>query len=198
MKKVPDIVSYVRMAVSVGMVFLVGKPVGFLLVFVLCLMANYGNSLLWKKLHWEEQYNTQIDMYARLVFTTCTIFAFVGWMDVKKNLFVLIAGIMIAMVRVGNLFLTKKLFQQWGIIKTISLQVAHVALFVALPVGILLGAFPLYITLPLLLIEGFSALEETMLLITSKVYEPERKSILFNAAKHTGHAEESAIDIPIE
>ncbi|MDP4186280.1 MAG: CDP-alcohol phosphatidyltransferase family protein [Bacteroidota bacterium] len=177
MKQIPNILSCSRIVLSVVLFFLIGETTSFIIVYLLCGISDVADGYLARRLTAETRLGAKLDSLADFIFWCVALYALWIQTDVGNDLIILWGASGVVLIRMVNFRITKSKFKQWGMIHTLGNKTTGLALFFLLPTYIYIGKLPCAISILLVLIAILSALEECVIIITSKVYDINRKSI---------------------
>jgi len=174
-KYLPNILSFLRIPLSIAMFGCMKRPIILVAVYILCGITDILDGFFARRFHVVSPLGAKIDGFADIVFYGTAIIIALLNLSFDTPFIVIIA--FVATIRVFNIGLTKGTFRQWGGLHTIGNKAAGAALFVLWPVCVYLGHVPDWAAITAGLITFISALEETVLLFSCKTYNPDIKSV---------------------
>lgn len=177
MGRLPNILSGVRIVLAFLLVPLSESAALFAVTYVLCGITDVADGYVARKYKAATPLGAKLDSLGDFVFWVIVLAVFFRTGIYINNL-VLTGSLAVILVRAVNFLLTKIKFKQWGMLHSYGNKAAGLALYIALPVCILLGDIPLTIIIPVLSIALLSALEEMVILVTSSTYNANRKSLV--------------------
>lgn len=178
MKHLPNILSCARIFLSLALLLVPDKLVLFLTLYLLCGLTDIADGIIARSLHAETRLGAKLDSLGDLVFFSVALSMLVPLLAKENSLFVLLVIVLVGVIRAANIIITRVKFGQWGMVHTILNKFTGFALFIALPACVLTASLPLVVILPLSIVAIVSAVEESMILLTAKAYDANRKSIL--------------------
>ncbi len=169
------------MALSVALLFLLRQTLAFMLVYLLCGITDIADGFIARRFKLATAFGAKLDSLADFIFFVVSLFAFFALVHIN-NIVLLVAIITtIAVIRVTNFAVTKKKFHHWSVMHTIGNKATGILLFIALPVMVWLNRVPLWLLLTVGFVGLLSALEELVILLTTKRYAVDSKSIFTKA-----------------
>ncbi|MDP4205839.1 MAG: CDP-alcohol phosphatidyltransferase family protein [Bacteroidota bacterium] len=177
MKQIPNILSCSRIVLSVVLFFLIGETTSFIIVYLLCGISDVADGYLARRLTAETRLGAKLDSLADFIFWCIALYALWIQTDVGNDLIILWGASGVVLIRMVNFLITKSKFKQWGMIHTIGNKATGLILFLLLPIYFYEGRLPGAISVSLVLIAMLSAIEESIIIIASKTYDVNRKSI---------------------
>lgn len=175
MRLLPNALSCLRIAVSAALPFLANNPWLFAAAYLLCGLSDALDGYIARRFHAESSLGARLDSLGDLVFFGASVY--LVWPLLYRTGGALLCVAAIAVVRVGNIALTRHKFHTWSAMHTIGNKIAGGMIFLALPACVLLGRIPLWIGIPVCAIALLSALEETAILLRSDSYDADRRSL---------------------
>jgi phosphatidylglycerophosphate synthase len=175
MRLLPNALSCLRIALSAALPFLANNPWLFAAAYLLCGLTDALDGYIARRFHVESSLGARLDSLGDLVFFAASVY--LVWPLLYRAGFVLLCVAAIAIVRIGNIALTRYKFHIWSAMHTVGNKIAGGMIFLALPACVLLGRIPLWIAIPVCGIALLSALEETVLLLRSDRYDANRPSL---------------------
>lgn len=173
MKRVPNIISAVRILLSLSLLFL--KPLGaaFLVIYILCGLSDALDGFIARKTHSTSKLGEKLDSAADLI-----LFAVLLWVlfpIIHPSLLIITWVASIAAVRVVSMAAVFIRYKTLGLLHTYGNKITGFVLF-ALPLS--LAVFkpdvPVYI---ICAVASLSALEELAINLSSKYFSANQKSI---------------------
>lgn len=177
MNRIPNILSTIRIILSISLLLLLAKPVPFFIVYMLCGISDFADGYIARKLKAETATGAKLDSIGDFLLFGVALIALFTLIDEENYTLLVFTVIIVAVIRFVNIIIGRIKFKQWGIMHTIGNKVTGFVLFVTLPVCVLTGSLPYAAIICVGIIAALSALEETAILLTSKVYDADRKSI---------------------
>ncbi|MDP4186127.1 MAG: CDP-alcohol phosphatidyltransferase family protein, partial [Bacteroidota bacterium] len=125
----------------------------------------------------ESNLGAKLDSLADFIFWCIVLSALLIQTNIGNDLIILWGASGVALMRMVNFLVTRIKFKQWGMIHTIGNKATGLILFLLLPIYFYEGRLPGAISVSLVLIAMLSAIEESIIIIASKTYDVNRKSI---------------------
>ena len=177
MKQLPNVLSCARIILSLALLLVLDNHSLFLTLYLLCGLTDMADGIIARSFNAETRLGSKLDSLGDFLFFSVAMLMFIPLLCKENSLFFLLVIAFVIVIRASNLIITKVKFMQWGMIHTILNKLTGSALFIALPVCLLTASLPLGIIIPLGIMAILSAAEECMILLTSKTYDANRKSI---------------------
>ena len=178
MGRLPNILSGVRIVLAFLLVPLSESAALFAVTYVLCGITDVADGYVARKYKAATPLGAKLDSLGDFIFWAIVLAILFFRAGIYINNLALTGSLAVIIVRAVNFLLTKIKFKQWGMLHSYGNKAAGLALYIALPVCILLGDIPLTIIIPVLSIALLSALEEMVILVTSSTYNANRKSLV--------------------
>ncbi|MCI2110865.1 MAG: CDP-alcohol phosphatidyltransferase family protein [Bacilli bacterium] len=173
MKNAANIITLLRIPLSVAMVFLVPFPIAFWIVYALAGSSDALDGFVARKFHSESIFGAKLDSFADLVFGVSIVIVFVVAVSVSWWVWVGIAAV--ASIRIASLAVSLARFHALGFLHTYANKAAGLAVFLSPALYALFGLTATAIII--FAFTGLSALEELLINISSKKLERNRKSL---------------------
>ena len=177
MRRLPNIISSFRIALSLLLLLLTAKPVLFVIVYLFCGISDFADGTIARRFHVETRLGAKLDSLADLIFYWVYFFVLLFCLNIKIDEYILAGVILAALIRVANFIITRRKFNQWSMMHTIGNKLTGLMLFLLLPVCIFSGVLPYATAIFLCAVAILSALEEGLILFISKTYDANRKSL---------------------
>jgi len=180
MKHLPNILTSLRIALSIALLLLFGNKTVFLIVYLVCGLTDALDGFIAHKYHCASRLGSLLDSIADVCMFGAVIWALVVWMGGVSPA-VLTVVLAVAAVRIAALVIARVKFGRFAILHTIGNKLTGVLLFLY-PVEYLLlsTGFLLY---PLAALALLSAAEECVIHLRASELDPDRKGLLFR--RHT-------------
>ncbi|MFT8323423.1 MAG: CDP-alcohol phosphatidyltransferase family protein [Bacillus sp. (in: firmicutes)] len=178
MKMLPNILSVLRILLSFLLLMLgTLEPEVFITLYALCGITDIADGYVARKLKVETTLGAKLDSVGDIVFWAVVLVVFFFLSDIYVSNTVLFFVVVVALVRLFNVIMTKAKFKQWGILHTLGNKAAGFALYTAIPLAIAFAHIPSPLVVVVIAIALASAVEETCILLTSRQYKINQKSI---------------------
>ncbi len=175
MKQLPNALSCLRIAISLTLPFITGRPILFAVAYVLSGITDALDGYLARRFNAQSALGARLDTMGDIVFFIAALVVILPLLMGDPTVLICIA--VITAVRVANIVITKIKFKQWSGMHTLGNKITGLLLFVALPACVLLGRIPAYVSVPVCTAALLSALEESVILLTVHAYDPNRRSL---------------------
>lgn len=176
MKQLPNAITVVRIVLSFILLFLVRQPLAYVVVYFCCGLSDIADGFIARKYKAETTLGAKLDSLADFIFTAVNLYVLIKSVHLENEVTALFVIAVVAVIRIINFVMTKRKFKQWGIIHTIANKAAGVALFISLPFCIWANGFPIWLVIPVGIVAAASAIEESVILITTDKYDANRMS----------------------
>lgn len=178
MKQLPNALTGMRIILSLTLLLFIGKPLLYAVVYFCCGISDVADGFIARKFNVESRTGAKLDSLADFVFTAVNLYVLITSVHLENEITVILIITAVAVIRIANLVMTKRRFDQWGVIHTVANKAAGVVLFLSIPFCIWVSGFPVWLVIPVGAVIALSAIEEMLILITAKEYDANRKSIL--------------------
>lgn len=175
MKRLPNALSCLRIAIALTLPFITGRPFLFASAYLLCGVTDALDGYLARRFNAQSALGSRLDTIGDFVFFTAALFAI--WPLLMGKTAILICIAVITAMRVSNIVITKIKFRQWSGMHTIGNKITGLLLFLVLPACVMLREIPAYLSVPVCAAALLSALEEGVILLTTDSYDPNRRSL---------------------
>lgn len=181
MKKLPNILSCSRMVLSAGLTVTANDELLFLVIYTLCGLTDAADGYVARRWNCMTSLGAKLDSIADAIFTGIILHLIYSQVHGRTiSRFIIPCVLLVLGIRVLNLLITKIKFGEWNVIHTLGNKMTGLALFTALPVFYIFGVMPtggvvLKLTAVLALL---ASIEETSILLLTKRYDVNRKSLL--------------------
>lgn len=178
-KMLPNILSLCRIGLSLALLYAANRPICFIVLYLLCGLSDTLDGTLARKWHAESKLGAKLDSLGDLVFWAVVFYLlFHAGIVIQPYLLWIIAAVIL--LRVVNAAITRRKFHQLGMIHTYGNKAVGLLLYLLLPVCHVLKSIPVAVGLILGFAALLSAIEECVLLLTSKEYNADLKSLPLN------------------
>lgn len=179
-KQAPNLITTLRIALSVAMLFAASLPAAFFTLYTICGISDILDGFIARRFKLESKLGALLDSIADIVFMVAVIVSLrhILYLVLTEFTFVLPSIIVIFTVKIAAYTVGAVKFKRFTPLHTI-LNKATGALLFLLPYFFTFGfnsaaKIPLIIVL---VIAGVSALEDLILMLKSKEYTPNKKSL---------------------
>lgn len=183
MKNLPNILSITRLAVSGLLFFLGGYPTLFTNLYLYCGLSDVADGYLARKLKAESNTGAMLDTLGDVVMYLLIVFMYFSQTTVFSNTSALVLLLAIIALKMINWLLTKHKFGLWGVIHTVVYKVVGFLVYISLPFYYLFSDLSVWFMLIICILALLAAMEETIMIITGKEYDINRRSIFDNFNK---------------
>ena len=185
MKLLPNLLSCSRIALSVMLLFLIDKPVPFAIMYFLCGISDLIDGYLARLLNAETTLGIKLDSLGDFIFYAVWLFILLTFVKNADSGQIIICVTIVAIIRIANLVITKIKFRQWNVMHTIGNKLTGLSLFLMLPICVYTNNIPFWSMIVFGAIAALSALEESAILLKSKSYDANRRSVLSSCQKRS-------------
>lgn len=179
MKNLPNILSVSRILISSALFFLGSHPTLFTVLYLYCGISDIADGFIARRWKVESKIGAKLDSIGDVILYTLITVVFLTNTSLKKESWFLWFVLVIFVLKILNLILTKIRFLEWNIIHTIGNKMSGLLIYFMLPVYILFPQSSPIIGLIIVSLVVLAAIEETIIILTAKHYDPNRKSIVF-------------------
>lgn len=180
MKILPNILSCSRMALSAGLTVTANDELLFLVIYTLCGLTDAADGYFARKWNCMTPLGAKLDSIADAIFTSVILYLMYSNVQGTLSRFFVLCVLLVLGIRVLNLLITKIKFGEWNVIHTLGNKMTGLALFTALPVFYIFGVMPTgdVVLKMIAVLALLASIEETSILLLSKRYDVNRKSLI--------------------
>lgn len=179
MKNVPNIITICRIILSLLLPFSYNHLQVFLFIYIIGGLSDIADGFLARHFMLSSRTGALLDTIADFIFLSMSlVVVFLSGFYWSPSLVAFI--VLIMLLKIVNLVYTRYKFKQWGIIHTIGNKLTGVILFVILPVAVISGDLPVIVIITIGVAGIYSAIDESLILIKSKVYDVNQKGSFSN------------------
>ncbi|HMM30507.1 MAG TPA: CDP-alcohol phosphatidyltransferase family protein [Clostridia bacterium] len=178
MKRLPNLLSCLRMLLAVALPFLAVRPVLFFMVYLVCGITDAADGYLARRFRAETALGSRLDSAGDFVFSMACLATLLTIINAENNRALVSCALIVTAVRVVNITITKAKFKCWGIMHTIGNKLTGLVLFVMLPVWVCTKDIACWSIIAVGMVAFISAVEEAILLFKSKTYDADTRSIV--------------------
>jgi phosphatidylglycerophosphate synthase len=172
LKNIPNSLSLLRIALSVILLFIDNRFV-FLTIYLICGLSDALDGYIARRYKLESNVGAKLDSLADFIFFITSLTCMIHSYGLRIPDAIIIGGIIVVGIRLLNFGITKRKFNQFGILHTTGNKLSGLTFFLVCPWAIVSGDMPIaIIIIPLL-----SALEETLILFKEDNYNPNIPSL---------------------
>lgn len=150
----------------------------FIFLYAMCGLTDLADGLIARKMDCVTAVGAKLDSMADIAFSLVSLYLILLRINLESSFYFLICILIVSGVRIVNMLIVKIKYGQWNIIHTIGNKVTGLALFLILPIYLIWGLIPTVIVVVCVALALFSSLEETCILLLTKYYDVNRKSLL--------------------
>jgi CDP-diacylglycerol--glycerol-3-phosphate 3-phosphatidyltransferase len=170
--------SVLRMALSLSLLLFLGNRILFFVVFVICGLTDVLDGAIARKTDSQSALGARLDSAGDFLFFIIVLDCIAIWAG-NSALTLLPYVAAVVLLRFVNLGIVGIRFRVFAGVHTWGNKVSGILVFISFGVYILTDA--LWAFIPVCGVAGLSALEETLILLTSKTLDLDRKSIFIKA-----------------
>lgn len=173
-KRVPNILSVLRIALSLSLLLLLNDRAVFFVVYLICGLSDLLDGIIARKARVQSVLGARLDTAGDFALFMVTLISVIVWAGEAILPFApYIAGIVL--IRFGSAAISAIRFHKIAGVHTWANKATGLLIFAAFGVYILTGA--LWTFIPCCAVAAVSAVEEAVILATSKRLDADRKSI---------------------
>lgn len=173
-RHIPNILSVLRMALSLSLLLFLGNRLVFFIVFLICGLSDLLDGLIARKTNSQSALGARLDSAGDIIFFIVVLDCIAIWAG-KQALALLPYVGAIVLLRFVNLAIAGIRFRTFAVIHTYANKTAGIFVFISFGAFVLTNAVWAFI--PVCIVAGLSAIEETLILLTSKELDLDRKSL---------------------
>ena len=178
MKNLPNILSISRIAISGLLFFLGGYPVLFSILYLYCGISDVADGYIARRWKVESPAGAKLDSLGDVILYVLITTTFLFHTVLLKDALALWLVVSVFILKILNVIITKARFGEWGMMHTIGNKISGFVLYILLPLYILIPSIPLIIGVSAIITALLATVEETLILLTAKGYDLNRKSIM--------------------
>jgi len=183
MKNLPNILSISRILVSCALFFLGSYPVLFTVLYLYCGISDIADGFIARRWNAESRIGTKLDSIGDLILYLLITVIFLTSTSLIRETWFLWLVLLIFILKIVNVFLTKIRFGEWNIIHTAGYKISGLLIYFMLPVYLLFPQTSPVIGLIIVSFALLATIEETLIILTIKHYDPNQKSIFSETVK---------------
>ena len=187
MKRIPNILSFSRIPLSLSLLFIAEKPALFLFAYLVTGLTDVLDGFLARRYHWESKFGAKLDGTADILFMLSMLAVIFGVLRFRPKLYVMAALGVVVLLKLANLCFTKLKFGSWSTMHTLANKYTALPFYCICPVLVWLqqslsGTELVDRIINLLLVVFLSTvfvanLEETLILARMREYDADMKSV---------------------
>jgi len=178
-RHVPNTLSGLRILLSVGLLFLTGRPWIFLVVYLINGATDVFDGKIARHYHVESSLGSKLDAVGdSMLFASaliCMVFLAKLEVELMKCLVVLSFGVV---YKIANVFVTRVRFKQWNMMHTLLNKAVFVTLYFYVPIFLLLGEVNFRMVLAISVLICLACFEETVTLMRLEEYDVNCKGVV--------------------
>ena len=179
LKHVPNILSALRIILSIVLLFLTAKPWVFLVVYLINGATDVFDGRIARRFHAESSLGSKLDAVGdSMLFGAAAIcMIFLADLDVELVRCLAVLGPAV-LYKIANVFVTRARFKQWNMMHTTLNKTVFVTLYFYVPVFLLLREVNFAMVLAISVLICVACFEETVTLLRLEEYDVNCKGIL--------------------
>jgi len=162
------------MALSLCLLLFLGDRMLLFIVFVICALTDVLDGVIARHYNAQSALGARLDSAGDFLFFITALVCIAIWEGEQSLTLLPYAGVL-ALIRFVNLGISRIRFRVFASVHTWGNKAAGILVFISFGVYVLTGA--LWAFIPACAVAGLSAAEETLILLTSKKLDLDRKSI---------------------
>lgn len=149
------------------------------MAYLVCGISDVLDGYIARRYKWESTTGAKLDSLSDFVFYAIVLYLLFFTTDILSEGWFQIGMIVVFILRVANLLITKVKFREWSILHSWANKVTGFGLFLYIPFTLMNSSVPLLPGIILLVVAISSAIEETIILLSAKKYDVNKKSYYF-------------------
>ncbi|MFA7128304.1 MAG: CDP-alcohol phosphatidyltransferase family protein [Sphaerochaeta sp.] len=178
MKTLPNILTILRIPLSLSLVLLKDHPYLFSFCYLLCITTDFLDGYLARRFSCSSSYGAKLDSIADGFFFAVLFLLLFRYTDLFKDTLTRHLFLGVVFFRIINLAFTYKKFHQFGMLHTWANKTTGLLSILAFPLYILEICNRSWI-IAIICVAFFPTLEEFVLLFRLKTYDPDEKGLFF-------------------
>ena len=176
MKHLPNILTSLRIALSIILLLLFDNGMAFLIVYLVCGFTDALDGIIARKYNCQSKLGSLLDSIADLCMFGVVIWALIVWMGGVTPL-VLTLVLVVTVIRIGALMVARIKFGRFAMLHTIGNKITGALLFLY-PIEYLLFSSRVLLY-PLFAFALLSAIEECIIHLSASELDSDRKGLFF-------------------
>jgi len=173
LKNIPNSLSLLRIVLTVLLVLINNNWLLFFAIYLICGLSDVLDGYIARRYGCETYAGARLDTLADFIFFVISLTGMIRSYGLIIPDSIIIWGFVVVVIRLLNFCLTKKKFNQFGMLHTVGNKLSGVIIFFACPWAIVMGNMPLAI----IIIPILSSLEEAIILFKMDNYKPNISSV---------------------
>lgn len=178
-KNVPNILSVSRMCLCIATLCFFWQPVMYLILYIITAITDTFDGWIARKYHLETELGALLDSIADHMFFVVIIISAFLLIDLTNLPGIIIFIVLIVLVRGANCVICFVRFHRVGFIHSWGNKITGSLLMASMPFFVFFSVMPIWIIVGFCILATITALNETVILLTSEKYEVNRKSYLW-------------------
>ncbi|MGC6177133.1 CDP-alcohol phosphatidyltransferase family protein [Lacrimispora sp. 38-1] len=174
MKNLPNFLSILRIVLSLALLFVNNNWFLFIIIYLFCGLSDVLDGYIARRYQLKTSLGAKLDSLADFIFLITSITRMIGSYGLIIPNIILVWGLVTAVIRLLNFCITKRKFNQFGMLHTAGNKLTGIIIFFICPWAIMMGDIPP----PTIIIPILSALEETFILLKMDNYNPNIYTLL--------------------
>lgn len=129
-----------------------------------------------RRYKWESNLGAKLDGLSDFIFYAIVLCLLLITTDITRQSWVVVGLFIVFISRMVNFIITKIKFYEWGMLHSWTNKVAGLLLFLCIPFVLTSGTISFLLGMILFAVALISAIEEMMILFSTKQYDANRKS----------------------
>jgi len=164
-KHIPNILSFIRIPVSIAMPLLAGSHmIWFFVCFTVAGLSDVFDGIIARKLGITSEFGEKIDSLGDGVFVLCLVLSALVGLNLSLEPFHWVIGIVLLSIRAINMVFTWAKFRRVGFIHTRSTRWSSIPMYLLIPIFVYLGRIEPISLAIFLSLTAIAQLEETWIL----------------------------------
>jgi len=178
-KHVPNALSGLRIILSIVLLFLVGRPWIFLVVYLINGATDVFDGQIARHFKVESSLGSKLDAVGDSMLFGSALICMVFLADLKVDLLKCLAVLSFGVVyKIANVFVTRVRFKQWNMMHTLMNKTVFVTLYFYVPIFLILGEVNFQMVLAITVLICLACAEETVTLLRLEEYDVNCKGIV--------------------
>lgn len=176
-KRLPNIISSFRILAAFSLLLFKNNPTFFFILYALCGISDVLDGYIARRYKWESTTGAKLDSISDFIFYAVVCYLLFFTSDIVYQIWFLFGLAIVFALRVANFIIAKVKFGEWGMLHSWANKASGLCIFLYIPF-VLINASVLFVPgIILIAITTISAIEEMIILFTTKEYCADRKSL---------------------
>jgi len=191
-KKVPNILSSIRIVLAPTLILLRARGGIFIAIYLVCGLTDWLDGLIARKYDAQSPIGSTLDTLGDSLLLISAFISFLLIVEIDFPLYAKVCMIYFGAMKVVGMIISRVKFKHWNWIHTYLSKTGGVMLYLSLPIFVQQQKLPDWLLITLAVPMVIQPLEEIIMMLRQKEYNPDAKGILGVFSKKKESVEEIA------